>query len=145
MREYYYSVDRKGALYHDSTELTDEKFLKFFFSRLKRNSSENNQNYPYVSPCGKEMNYLNCTLSPVVFTSFQNGFLIYQGGLCERLLVEKLELIQGQIFHPAGEDQIPGSFSTNLLAEFSNYLNPENDKIYRVQIPGYEPFRLIEK
>ena len=55
---------------------TDKKFLAIFFRRVKRNSTGRyEEEFPYVSPCGPETNYIRCDDLPVVFTQLldQNG------------------------------------------------------------------------
>ena len=48
---------------------TDKKFLAFFFRRVKKNSTGRyEEDFPYVSPCGPETNYIRCDDLPVVFT-----------------------------------------------------------------------------
>ena len=49
--------------------LADKKFLAFFFRRLRANSTGRfEDDFPYVSPCGPETNYVHCDDLPVVFT-----------------------------------------------------------------------------
>ena len=46
----------------------DKKFLDFFFKRLRVNDTGSyHDDFPYVSPCGREMNYIRCDDLPVVF------------------------------------------------------------------------------
>ena len=45
----------------------DKEFLAFFFKRLKVNNSGKYNEFPFVSPCGREMNYVRCYDQPVVF------------------------------------------------------------------------------
>ena len=53
-----------------ATSLKDNRFLSFFFKRLKLNrTGKYEQEYPFVSPCGKEMNYVKPADIPIVFTS----------------------------------------------------------------------------
>ena len=48
---------------------TDKKFLAFFFRRLKQNTTGRyTHDFPYVSPCGPETNYVHCDDLPVVYT-----------------------------------------------------------------------------
>ncbi len=37
VREYFYEVDLSGRLFHDGTELSEPRFLDFFFKRLRDN------------------------------------------------------------------------------------------------------------
>lgn len=47
----------------------DKKFLEFFFKRLKINDTERYKNdFPYISPCGRERNFIRCDDLPIVFT-----------------------------------------------------------------------------
>ena len=49
--------------------LTDKKFLAFFFRRIKPNTTDRYQGeFPYISPCGPEINYIRCDDLPIVFT-----------------------------------------------------------------------------
>ena len=47
----------------------DKKFLAFFFRRLRLNSTGRYEHdFPYVSPCGPELNYIHCDDLPIVFS-----------------------------------------------------------------------------
>lgn len=72
-RTYYYFVDTHGRLYlHDTkprtiaTCLKDNKFLDFFWKRLQMNSGQlvSATSFPYVSPCGAELNFVQCADTP---------------------------------------------------------------------------------
>ena len=57
----------------------DKKFLEFFFKRVKPNTTGRYEaDFPYVSPCGREMNYVRCDDLPIVFTHLfdRNGQVI---------------------------------------------------------------------
>lgn len=79
-REYFYYVDHHGQLFLDGTKMMnfvtcfkDAGFLTFFFKRVKLNSSEKYQeHFPFVSPCGIELNFIRCEDLPVVFTHLVN-------------------------------------------------------------------------
>lgn len=50
------------------TFLRDSKQLRFFFNRLARNDTGlYADQFPYVSPCGKELNFVACADRPIVF------------------------------------------------------------------------------
>ncbi len=86
-RAYFYFVDTHGRLYlHDTTPRTiatclkDSKFLDFFWKRLQLNTNElvSSSAFPYVSPCGSEMNFVQCADTPwvhvpLVFCNFYFG------------------------------------------------------------------------
>ena len=47
----------------------DVKFLNFFYNRMKLNENGTYEEYfPYVSPCGREQNYIRVDDLPVVYT-----------------------------------------------------------------------------
>ena len=55
--------------YNNIIWFIDKKFLAFFFRRVKKNTSGRYaEEFPYISPCGPETNYIRCDDLPVVFT-----------------------------------------------------------------------------
>lgn len=59
-----------------ATSLKSAKFLKFFFSQIQRNGDAEGDpelepllEYPFKSPCGKEMNFIKCADRPFVLDS----------------------------------------------------------------------------
>lgn len=52
-----------------ATVFTEKKFLAFFFKRLKlNNTGRYEQDFPYLSICGRERNFVRCDDLPIVFT-----------------------------------------------------------------------------
>ncbi|XP_047230029.1 UPF0598 protein C8orf82 homolog [Girardinichthys multiradiatus] len=122
IREYFYYIDHHGQLFLDDTKVKnfvtcfkDKQFLVFFFSRLRINQSGRYQeDFPFLSLCGRERNYLRCDDRPVVFTHLlQNPagdqeLLSYCGG-AEKLSVpfkpEALYMhpVSGRVYHPSSE------------------------------------------
>uniref|UniRef100_A0A8D1RWT0 Uncharacterized protein n=1 Tax=Sus scrofa TaxID=9823 RepID=A0A8D1RWT0_PIG len=92
----------------------DPQFLVFFFSRLRPNRSGRYEtSFPFLSPCGRERNFLRCEDRPVVFTHLlaagpEPPRLSYCGG-GEALTVpfEPARLLplaaNGRLYHPAPE------------------------------------------
>lgn len=76
IREYFYYVDHQGMLFLDDVRIRnftscfkDKKFLAFFFKRIKiNNTGRYMQEFPYVSLCGVERNFVRCDDLPIVFT-----------------------------------------------------------------------------
>ncbi|XP_056895254.1 UPF0598 protein C8orf82 homolog [Takifugu flavidus] len=124
IREYFYYLDHQGQLFLDDTKVKnfvtcfkDKQFLVFFFHRLRSNRSGRYQeDFPYVSLCGRERNFLRCDDRPVVFTHLLPGqsgdpaLLSYCGG-AEKLAVafrpEALFMhpISGRVYHPCSEQR----------------------------------------
>ena len=76
VREYFYYIDHQGMLFLDDAKMKnftccykEELFLKNFFKRLKKNNTGRfMQEFPYLSLCGKERNFVRCEDLPIVFT-----------------------------------------------------------------------------
>ncbi|XP_065061160.1 UPF0598 protein CG30010-like isoform X2 [Rhopilema esculentum] len=96
----------------------DKQFLAFFFTRLKINKTGVfEKDFPYVSPCGKEMNYIHCDDHPIVFSNFilpedqsgqQDQWLLTYNGIGPKVKFEfqpkKLCMLpSGRIYHPGPE------------------------------------------
>lgn len=65
--------------------ITEKKFLAFFFNRLRRNETDRyKDNFPWISLCGRERNYLRCDDVPIVYTKIleekdaENGQIDYK-------------------------------------------------------------------
>ncbi|XP_055981268.1 UPF0598 protein C8orf82 homolog [Sorex fumeus] len=120
-REYFYYVDHQGQLFLDDSKMKnfttcfkDLQFLVTFFSRLRLNRSGRYEAaFPFLSPCGRERNFLRCEDRPVVFTHLLSvgpgpPRLSYCGG-GEALAVpfepERLLPLaaNGRLYHPAPE------------------------------------------
>lgn len=77
-REWFYYLDKEGRLYHlgeDKTatptgpvHLKDQRFLNFFFRRVQPNSTDRYREFPWLSICMGEYNYLRVNDTPIVFT-----------------------------------------------------------------------------
>lgn len=98
IREYFYYIDHNGMvrelifllhftnlslnvhlvpqLFLDDAKMKnftscfkDKKFLQFFFHRLRTNETGRYQDdFPYLSICGRERNYIRCDDLPIVYT-----------------------------------------------------------------------------
>lgn len=108
---------------------TEEKFLQFFFERLRINETGFYQkDFPYLSPCGREKNFVRCDDLPVVFTSLEvkNGGLVLPYNYCGTKLVvdfqpNKLYMgYSGRVYHP-GPKRLHGIglIKSHLAIEFS--------------------------
>lgn len=120
IREYFYYIDHQGQLFLDDTKVKnfvtcfkDKQFLVFFFSRLRSNQSGRyEEDFPFLSLCGRERNFVRCDDRPIVFThllqSPDQELLSYCGG-AEKLTVpfrpEALFMhpVTGRVYHPCSE------------------------------------------
>ncbi|CAI5746059.1 unnamed protein product [Peronospora destructor] len=121
-RRYFYYIDLQGRLFLEdtrpkniATSLKSAKFLRFFFSQVRRNgialckSKEEEEllEYPFRSPCGKEMNFIKCADRPFVFEDLRKDdsgkwTLVFGGGeLMMPFLPEtlRISLSTGRLYH----------------------------------------------
>jgi hypothetical protein len=146
-REYFYYIDHQGFLFLDDSKmknftscLKDKPFLTFFFSRLRRNDTGSYQDtFPWVSPCGREKNYIRCDDTPFVFTRLLEKtpgefLLCYANGgddLSVKFEPEKLCMLleSGRLYHPAPE-RVGGAglVKSSLSIELSNRFKYESDE-----------------
>ncbi|MBI3394387.1 MAG: DUF4505 family protein [Spirochaetia bacterium] len=118
-REYFYLVDLQGRLLHDGTPLTDEPFLRFFFKHVKDNDTGRHLEYPFISPCGREMNFVKPADTPVVFSLLRDGRLMAQGGIDTAFLPESMRFSKsGVLYHPSPVGAW-GRLSSSLMLELS--------------------------
>ncbi|KAH3774322.1 hypothetical protein DPMN_175701 [Dreissena polymorpha] len=75
IREYFYYIDHQGQLFLDDAKMKnftscfkEKKFLDFFFKQIKHNETGRYaEEFPYLSPCGRERNYIRCDDRPIVY------------------------------------------------------------------------------
>lgn len=92
-RRYFYLLDTKGQLFLEDSKhrnyatcMKDKKFLDFFYKHLKPNNTELYKEKPFISPCGKELNFLTVDdpISPLVFSDLmatvEDGHFLTVGG-----------------------------------------------------------------
>lgn len=91
--------------------IAEKEFLKFFFKRLRINETERySKEFPYLSPCGRERNFVRCDDLPVVFTHLEevDGKSVLPYSYCPGFTVEfqpsKLYMSSsGRVYHPGPE------------------------------------------
>lgn len=101
-REYFYEVDLYGRLFHDGSELTEARFLDFFFKRLRANDTGRFPDYPYLSPCAGELNFVRAADTPIVFQKLVDEDLVYAASLTRPFDPTQLRVsTAGRLYHPA--------------------------------------------
>ncbi|XP_078046139.1 UPF0598 protein CG30010 [Augochlora pura] len=126
VREYFYYIDHQGMLFLDDARMKnftscfkDKKFLAFFFKRLKKNETGRYmEDFPYISLCGPERNFVRCDDLPIVFTKVLQkqdnetgkeadwfGYAHAEELLMVPFEPEKLymNIQNGRVYHPAPE------------------------------------------
>ncbi|XP_055341291.1 UPF0598 protein CG30010-like [Paramacrobiotus metropolitanus] len=140
IREYFYYIDHQGQLFLDDAKIKnftscfkEKKFLHFFTSRLKVNTfaPERYPEFPYLSPCGRERNFVRCDDRPIVYTHLieKDGQqrLSYNGGgdlLSLEFIPELLSMdpTSGRVYYPSPPEQAElgrALIKSSLAIEFS--------------------------
>lgn len=129
-RVYFYKVDFDGNLYFENSQLTDLQFLNFFYSQIQYNFTGYYPEYKYISPCGKEINFIECKDTPIVFRRLEKEFMIYGGNLKIPFEPEKLIYLtsNGQLYYEFKNklnQKLYGRIGKSLLIELSKDILPD--------------------
>ncbi|XP_005092095.1 UPF0598 protein CG30010 [Aplysia californica] len=144
-REYFYFIDHQGQLFLDDARIKnftscfkEKDFLVFFFKRLKENDrGKYSDEFPYISPCGRELNFVRCDDTPIVYTHIIGGTesspdLLSYGGAGDRMTVpfEPINVCMfphtGRVYHPAPAKYGGiGLIKSSLAIELSKYFDFE--------------------
>ena len=115
---------------------SEKDFLVFFFKRLKLNATQRyTDEFPYLSVCGREHNFVRCVDRPIVFTHLlpaedeaqHADYLSYNWANGQlTLLFEPHRLCMhpnsGRVYHPAPEETGGiGLIRSALAVELSKY------------------------
>jgi len=108
-RHYFFYVDLQGRLFLEdvlpktvATCLKAPKALDAFYKVLARNDSGEHAEYPFLSSCGWETNFVTAADTPVVFTELEDdGQLRYAATLGVPFDPESLRLCPatGRLYH----------------------------------------------
>ena len=124
-RYYFYNIDLQGRLFLEETSpknitssIKDTKFLNFFFSNIRcatvkeidflteeMDDDEEDSQYPFVSKCGFEINYIRPAATPIVFHTLvttNNDRLLYGGNLSVQFDSNRLAISKrsGKLYYP---------------------------------------------
>lgn len=93
-------------MFNMATCLKEPKFLNFFFKRLVPNTLDEGAqylpSYNYVSPCGRELNFVRAEDTGLVFQRLEEGQLFYAPALSVPFQPEQLCVSDdGRLYHPA--------------------------------------------
>ncbi|MCO6465198.1 MAG: DUF4505 family protein [Bradyrhizobiaceae bacterium] len=123
-RDYYYSLDLLGNLSLDGVVQDDPWFLDFFFRRLAPTANPHYPEYPYVSRCGDEMNYLKPADTPIVYTGYDGARLYYANSLNVLFHPDRLAYSpDGVIYHAAQVGQY-GRLVPQVAMEVARHIQP---------------------
>lgn len=149
VREYFYYIDHQGMLFLDDSKMKnftscfkEKKFLEFFFKRIRLNTTGRYESeFPFVSLCGRERNYIRCDDVPIVYTNVIENKIMktdvllygYAGELLNvPFLPDKIYMLPktGRVYHPA-EDKYGGVglVKSKLAIELSKYFEFQNGEL----------------
>ncbi|KAH1001788.1 hypothetical protein HUJ04_005756 [Dendroctonus ponderosae] len=137
VREYFYFIDHQGMLFLDDSRMKnftscfkEKKFLRFFFNQLRQNNTGRYPEFPYLSICGKERNFVRCDDFPIVFTHVveksSEHFLAHNHAndlLTVKFQPERIFMLPetGRVYHPAPDRAgSVGLLRSKLAIEFSS-------------------------
>ena len=123
-REYYYELDARGILTLDGVVQDDPAFLDFFFRRRAPTANPDYPEYPFVSRCGEEMNYLRVNDTAIVYAGFHDGRLEYAHSLSTAFAPDRLSYsAEGVLYHwaPVGER---GRLVPHVAIEIAKNIEP---------------------
>ena len=116
--------------------ISEKAFLEFFFKRLRLNETDRYPEFPYLSPCGRERNFIRCDDKAIVYTHIIEGDqsdLLSYGGAADKLTVvfepSKICMLPetGRIYHPATPDiGGVGLIKSSVAIAISKYFEFEN-------------------
>ncbi|XP_065354066.1 UPF0598 protein CG30010 [Cloeon dipterum] len=140
IREYFYYIDHQGMLFLDDSRMKnftscfkEKKFLQFFFTRLKLNTTDRyHPAFPFISPCGRERNFVRCDDQPFVYTHVlgdpEHKQALSYGHAGDLLTVPFqpdhifVHPVSGRVYHPAPEKVGGiGLVRSQLAIEFSQH------------------------
>lgn len=123
-REFFYDLTERGVLLLDGTAQDDPEFLDFFFRRLATSANPEFGEYPFVSRCGAEWNYLRPADTAIVYSHLFDGRLWYAASLSVPFDPNKLSYSQeGVLYHgaPVGES---GRLVPSVATEVAKHITP---------------------
>lgn len=144
----FITIDYNSQLFLDDSKMKnftscfkEKKFLQFFFKNLKLNNSDRyTSEFPYMSLCGRERNFVRCDDYPIVYTNIikktdenKEKYSLSYGHAGDLLMTEfipnKLIMIPdtGRVYHPASEKVGSiGLVRSKLAIELSKHFVFEN-------------------
>lgn len=126
-RYYFYDIDTRGNLIHDNSIIDDVGYIDYFFKNLKPNDTGEYSEYPFISLCRREKNYVRAADTPIVFKRLNENRLEYGNSLSVEFSRENLRFSSdGVLYHVAPVGGI-GRLSTQVVMELSKWIQPFGD------------------
>uniref|UniRef100_A0A182MXW5 Uncharacterized protein n=1 Tax=Anopheles dirus TaxID=7168 RepID=A0A182MXW5_9DIPT len=148
IREYFYYIDHEGMLFLDDARIKnftscfkEKQFLEFFFKRVKLNDTDRYQGeFPFLSVCGRERNYIRCDDLPIVFTHiFQDG--LYRSAPLKLVVIEYSPILPGnadKLSYAHAGDKMSVSWQPDRICMF-----PDTGRVYHPAPERYGAIGLV--
>jgi hypothetical protein len=148
MREYRYSVDRDGRIFHDETEIIDAPTLRFFLRAMQRSPDGR-----YLVVCQGERNWFEVRDTPFVIQRLQceqdhgrllSVGLLFAGGYHETLDPSTLEAENGYLYCRVKDGAFRARFGRGAVQQLASFLL-ENEAGLSLQVGGMKhPIRRLD-
>ncbi len=123
-RIYFYDIDLRGNLIHDNSIIDDGEYIDYFYNHLRANETGEHSEYPYISLCGREKNYVRAADTPLVFKRLNENRLEYGSTLSIEFTRENLRFSRGGILYHTAPIGGVGRLSPQIVMELSKWIQP---------------------
>jgi hypothetical protein len=147
MREYHYSVDRDGRIFHDGTEVVDRAVLQLFMRAMRRTPDGR-----YLAPCQGEQNWFDVTDTPFVVQRLHarkpdgapwSVELAFAGDYREPLDPATLEARDGHVYCRIRKGVVPARFGRIAVQQLGERLAEAHGELFVVLDGARYPIRQL--
>jgi hypothetical protein len=146
MREYHYSVDRDGRIFHDGTEIVDRAVLQLFLRAMRRMPDGR-----YLAPCQGEHNWFDAPDTPFVVQRIgprasdgaSSVELSFAGDYREPLDPSTLESRDGHLYCRIKLGSIPARFGRIAVQQLAAHLTEAAGELVAVLDGARYPIRQL--
>jgi len=142
MREYRYTVDRDGRIFHDGSEIIDPAVLRFFVLGMQRTPDGR-----YLVPCQGEQNWFDAADTPLVVQrllphmdqgALASIDLVLAGGYREGLEPATLQADASHLYCRVRRGALRARFGRVAVQQLAPYLaEADGDLVLTVQGCAY--------
>ncbi|MFN9303660.1 MAG: DUF4505 family protein [Candidatus Kapaibacterium sp.] len=123
-KEYFFEIDERGNVLHNGVEIDDKPFIHVFFTRLKENTTGKYNDYPYYSPSGYEINFVQPVDTPIVYQRWENDKLWYHDTLSVPFEQESLTVSDDGILYHTAKVGGKGRIAMPALMHLTEHIEP---------------------
>lgn len=124
LREYFYSINCRGDIIHDSCIIDDPVFLNHFYKNMQLNSTNRYIDYRYLSICGNEYLFIKSEDTPIVFRYLSDNKLFYTQDLSIEFNPRDLRFNDDGILYHKAHIGLYGRIHPQLIMQFSDHIIP---------------------